>query len=660
MRYLFKHVLLRDVAYDIQLHSRLRELHRRAAEAIKTLYADELAPYYADLAYHYGQAEMREQERHYAFLAGKQAASEYANEAAVRFLSRALELTPESDREGWYRILAVRERIYDLQGYRDAQRKDLQMLLVLAKGENKAKMVLRQAHYAETVGNYTGAVSFAQRAVQLAQRYKNVQLEAAAYLRWGRGVWRQGQYKEAIPHFEQALTLARQCIHRHPEAPALGPGESSALCHPELAERAKRSDVILSEVEGAKRSDIILSEAEGAKRSDVILSEAEGAKRSDVILSEAEGAKRSDVILSEVEGAKRSDVILSEVEGAKRSDVILSEVEGSSDLGSLGDIEADSLRNIGNAYWSQGQLDKAMAYYHEALPRYRALHHKKGEGATLNNFAIVLLNQGEYVQAQHYSEQARQLKESIGDHIGAGIAYGTLGEIARQLGRYDEALAHHQRSLKLSQMAADSPGEGEAHIGLARLYHLKTQTATTDHWALAWEHVQQGLTIAHSLHDINLEADAQLCLGHISLGMKKLHEAHAAYSRAWELRKNLKQSHGAMEARAGLANVASAQEDWEQASAYVEAILPYVMSHPTLDGVTEPCLIYWTCYRILNAVQDTRAPEVLAIAYHHLQTKAAKIENTALRRSFLEDVVVRRYLIEAYQRHIDASAKRSR
>ena len=100
MHYLFKHVLLRDVAYDIQMRSRLRELHRRAAEAIETLYADDLAPYYADLAYHYGQAELDEQERRYAFLAGKQAASEYANEAAVRLLSRALELTPQSDREG--------------------------------------------------------------------------------------------------------------------------------------------------------------------------------------------------------------------------------------------------------------------------------------------------------------------------------------------------------------------------------------------------------------------------------------------------------------------------------------------------------------------------------------------------------------------------------
>jgi tetratricopeptide (TPR) repeat protein len=561
MRYLFKHVLLRDVAYDIQLRSRLRELHHRAAEAIETLYAEELSPYYADLAYHYGQAEVLEKERHYAFRAGEQAASEYANDAAVHFLSRALELTPESDREGWYRILSVRERVYDLQGAREAQRKDLQMLLVLAKGENKAKMVLRQAHYAETVGNYTGAVSFAQRAVHLAQRYKNVQLEAAAYLRWGRGVWRQGQYKDAIPHFEQALALARRGVH-----------------HPELAEVSR-------------------------------------------------------------------------------------------DLGSLGDIEADSLRNIGNVYWSQGQLDKAMAYYRDALPRYRALHHKKGEGATLNNIAIVFLNQGEYVQAGYYSERARQLKESIGDHIGAGIAYGTLGEVARQLGRYDEALAHHHRSLQLCRMAADSPGEGEAYISLARLHHLKAQASQTNPWALAWEHVQQGLTIAHSLHDMNLEADAQLCLGHISLGMGKLSEAQVAYARAWELRRDLNQSHGVIEALAGLADVALSQENWEQAHAHVEGILPYLGAHPTLDGVEEPCLVYWTCYRVLAALQEAvpdrecgfdraeAASEVLAIAHRHLQAKAAKIEVVALRRSFLEDVTVRRQLIAAYQRWHERSPK---
>ncbi len=523
MHYLFKHVLLRDAAYDIQMRSRLRELHRRAAVAIETLYADELAPYYADLAYHYGQAEITEKERHYAFLAGKQAASEYANEAAVRFLSRALELTPPSDRESQYQILAVRERIYDLQSYREEQRRDLQMLLVFAKGEDKAKMILRQAHYAEVVGNYTDAVSFAQRAVQLAQRYENVRLEATAHLRWGAAIWRQGRYEEARPHFETSLALAR-----------------------------------------------------------------------------------------------RAD---------------------------LHDIEARSLHNIGVVHSAQGQLDEAMTCYQDALSRYRVIQYKKGESAALNNISITLLKQGEYVKARHYSEQARQLKELIGDHIGAGIAYATLGEIAQRLGQYGEALTHYQRSLQISQLTADSPGESEAHISLARLYHLMGEMARAE------DHVAQGLTIARALQDMNLEAEAQLCWGHIYVGAENLSEAQAAYARVLTLREDLDQPHRMVEAQAGLASIAWAQEDWERARPYIEAALFYMDEHPALDSVEEPCWVYLTCYQTLASMRDARAAEVLVKAYNYLQSKAVKIEDDALRRSFLENVAVHRAVLAAYQRY---------
>lgn len=523
MHYLFKHVLLRDVAYDIQMRSRLRALHRRAAEAIETLYADELAPYYADLTYHYGRAELDEQERHYAFLAGRQAASEYANEAAVRFLSRALELTPAADRKGQYEILDVRERVYNLQGYREAQRKDLQMLLVFAKGEDKAKMILRQARYAEMVGNYTDAVSFAQRAASLAQRYENVRLEASAHLRWGAAIWRQGRYDEAKPHFKESLALARRA--------------------------------------------------------------------------------------------------------------------------GLRDIEARSLQNIGVVYSAQGRLNDAMAYYQDALSRYRDIQYKKGESGALNNIAITLRKQGEYVEARHYGEQARQLKELIGDHIGAGVSYATLGEIAQQLGQYDEALAYHQRSLHLSQLTADSPGESEAHIFLARFYHL------TGAEGQAEEHARQGLTIARALQDGNLEADAQLCWGHIHLSAMRLAEAEAAYVRTWELRQDLNQLHHAIDARAGLAHVALAREDWVAAHEHVAAILSYADAHPALEGVEDTSWVYLACYRVLAATQDARAAEVLANAYAYVQTQAAKIEDDALRRSFLENVAVHRELLAAYQRH---------
>ena len=56
LRYLFKHVLLRDAAYDMQVRARRGGLHQLAGHALETVYADDLPPHYGELAYHYETA----------------------------------------------------------------------------------------------------------------------------------------------------------------------------------------------------------------------------------------------------------------------------------------------------------------------------------------------------------------------------------------------------------------------------------------------------------------------------------------------------------------------------------------------------------------------------------------------------------------------------
>ncbi len=128
MRYLFRHVLMRDAVYNMQLRRHLCQMHRKAAEAIEEAHVDHLAPHYADLAYHYGQAEDGDKERLYAKLAGEQAAAQFANAEAVAYLGRALALTPTSAKSGRYELLLAREKVYDLQGARQAQTQDLMAL----------------------------------------------------------------------------------------------------------------------------------------------------------------------------------------------------------------------------------------------------------------------------------------------------------------------------------------------------------------------------------------------------------------------------------------------------------------------------------------------------------------------------------------------------
>ncbi|MCO6452534.1 MAG: tetratricopeptide repeat protein [Caldilineales bacterium] len=90
IRYLFKHALMRDTAYEMQLRARLRELHRLAAEAIEALYWDELASHYADLAYHYEKAEVIPKAREYLRLAADHAQENYQNKIALSLYERLL------------------------------------------------------------------------------------------------------------------------------------------------------------------------------------------------------------------------------------------------------------------------------------------------------------------------------------------------------------------------------------------------------------------------------------------------------------------------------------------------------------------------------------------------------------------------------------------
>ncbi len=231
MRYLFRHALLRDAAYDMQMRTRLRAQHQLAAEAIAHVYNDDLGAHFADLAYHYDRAEMPAQAALWYRLAGEQSARQFANTEAITYLTHALDLTPESDRHQQYAVLSMREQVYDLRGEREAQRRDLDTLKALAQdAQQRAAVALSESCYADQVGDYAKATACAQQVIELARAQQLIELEAAGHLQWGRAFWRQGQYQSAQPHFEKALILSRKISNSRMEADSLRNLGNVILC----------------------------------------------------------------------------------------------------------------------------------------------------------------------------------------------------------------------------------------------------------------------------------------------------------------------------------------------------------------------------------------------------------------------------------------------
>ncbi|MEI9942466.1 MAG: adenylate/guanylate cyclase domain-containing protein [Pseudomonadota bacterium] len=131
----FRHALVHETTYGLLAFAQRRTLHSAAAAHIEEHHED-LAPYYARLAYHFSQAELPEKAIYYLVRAGRQALAAYANRAAAEFYSQAIELDRklrgelriDIERASWHRQRA--EAYYSLMEWKDA-RKDCEAVVLL-------------------------------------------------------------------------------------------------------------------------------------------------------------------------------------------------------------------------------------------------------------------------------------------------------------------------------------------------------------------------------------------------------------------------------------------------------------------------------------------------------------------------------------------------
>ncbi len=136
LQYIFKHVITRDVAYNLMLFTQRRDLHRALAELIERKRADDLVQFLPLLAHHWTMADDKPRAISYLTRAAKQAFDNYANPEVLAFLAEAerLEvaggLNPSRD-EAAQRAYTRAEALLRLGRHPDALREYAQALRLL-------------------------------------------------------------------------------------------------------------------------------------------------------------------------------------------------------------------------------------------------------------------------------------------------------------------------------------------------------------------------------------------------------------------------------------------------------------------------------------------------------------------------------------------------
>jgi class 3 adenylate cyclase/tetratricopeptide (TPR) repeat protein len=217
--YVFKHAVIRDVAYNSLLLQRRKELHRAIGRAIEELYGERLAEHYGELAHHFAGGEQWATALEFARRAGDQAAHAYANVEANGHYAVALraaeQVQPPPEPGALAALHIKRGAVLNTLGEYDASIAHYERALAMVRdaGDRRAELnvVLGLADVHCNSHHSGEALSYCEQALEIADALHDPAAQATCHA--SRSVyvsaW-QGPVAEARRSAKLALELTEQ------------------------------------------------------------------------------------------------------------------------------------------------------------------------------------------------------------------------------------------------------------------------------------------------------------------------------------------------------------------------------------------------------------------------------------------------------------------
>ncbi len=213
--YAFQHIITQQVTYDTLLFEQRRTLHQHVARWVESANAEDLAPHYPLLVFHWGRAGQPDVECRYCRLAAAEAARRFANTEADLYFARALELMDEMGEDAFSnrRFETIRDRVEVLAilGRVDEERAALDALLAIAGSADdrnrQGDVLVRWSDLHNRCGQFDDALDCGQEALRAMRDAGHVEGEAQALTQLGRTYEEQGDYAKAREYVERSLGI---------------------------------------------------------------------------------------------------------------------------------------------------------------------------------------------------------------------------------------------------------------------------------------------------------------------------------------------------------------------------------------------------------------------------------------------------------------------
>ena len=217
----------------------------------------------------------------------------------------------------------------------------------------------------------------------------------------------------------------------------------------------------------------------------------------------------------------------------------------------IGDREGqgEAVHNLGVIYSTIPEFGKALEYHQQALSIERELGDRRSEASTLNNMGVVYESVGEYQKALQAYDNALPIRRETGDRRGEAYTLKNIGGLHADLGDQDEALKYYERALPVFVGAGDRMGEISTLNALGEAYaELGQHRKTLDYY-------QQALALSRASGMRRAEGNLLNSLGLAYGLLGDSDKALESFSQALQLRRTLGHRGGEAETLNGMAGV---------------------------------------------------------------------------------------------------------
>lgn len=413
-RFIFRHSLLREAVYSMQLKSRQKLLHKMTAEAIEKIYSENLEQRYFELVYHYEQAKNESKLQHYLEKAAEHAKAYYQNSQALIFYDKLLEIHEKSGtNEQITNTLINKGNILELIGQWDKCEPLYRKALDCATKTSDSSL-LGLAN--NTLGNFLmlkGKYFEADKLLETAAAFYGSAHDnngiSRVYGNLGTLYFRQGKYDTAKLYFVRSIQLAQLYDHASSNAQNVA---TLGLTYMSLGKydegiRWQENQLGICKKLNDKQGMAILYVNIG--------------------LVYFEKGEYEPALTNYLLGYE-----LSEELGNKQ---LISIVTG----------------GIGNIYQRQGKFDLAHEHYEKSLTYAQELGDKQGIAHAHGLMGELYSITGDFELAIEHLEQNVEIGKSLSDRKGVAKAFNILGDIYFFKNELEKSMQSYDRSINLTR-----------------------------------------------------------------------------------------------------------------------------------------------------------------------------------------------------------------